>query len=101
MQYALSNSVGLGLAGGGAESGHGTIAMSNTTEAAMVSVYKLPKHILSKTEPKAQHEFACAWHTSQHCRHVIAMGEIYVRMVWQDGEDDVHSDHICVECWSE
>ena len=65
----------------------------------MTVTWKLPKHILSKTEPRAQHAFECVWQLDG-CRKTIHRGDIYVRMVWQDENDDVYSDHICVECWS-
>lgn len=55
----------------------------------------LPKHILSVTIPVAKHDYPCAW----GCGQIIRAGKKYVRVVWEDHDDDVHSDHICSNCW--
>jgi DNA-directed RNA polymerase subunit RPC12/RpoP len=61
----------------------------------MVSTAKLPKHILSITRPSAQHEYKCVW-----CSHPIWAKRKYVRVVWEDDEGTVNSDHVCVDCWA-
>jgi hypothetical protein len=61
----------------------------------MTSTSKLPKHILSITRPKAQHGYSCVW-----CNRNIDKDNLYVRVVWEDDDANVHSDHICIDCWS-
>jgi len=69
----------------------------------MTNVSELPKHVLSITRPQARHPYGCAWKWRGYhgCRQTIHQGDVYVRVVWQDDDDKVHSDHICVPCWSE
>ena len=62
----------------------------------MVSTSKLPKHTMSITRPKAQHDFTCCWYG---CGKAIPKGQVYVRVVWEDDEGEFHSDHVCVDCW--
>jgi len=60
--------------------------------------YRLPQHILSKTTPKASHDYECAWSNGE--AHTIRKGEKYVRIVYKDADGEFQSDHICVNCWS-
>jgi len=57
-------------------------------------IKELPKHVLSVTIPNAKHGYDCAW-----CGNKIHIGKKYVRCVWEDNEDVMHSDHICSDCW--
>jgi len=60
----------------------------------------LPRHVLSVTIPIAKHDYDCAWHENQFgFPGTIKLGAKYVRVVWEDHDDKVHSDHICSDCW--
>jgi len=61
----------------------------------MTSTSKLPKHVLSITRPNAKHQYQCVW-----CSREIKAGDKYVRVVWQDDNEVIHSDHICLACWT-
>lgn len=54
--------------------------------------------ILSVTKPIAQKDYPCVW--GHDNPHTISKGRKYVRVVWEDDNGDVQSDHICIECWT-
>jgi len=67
----------------------------------MTSVTKLPKHVLSITRPNAQHDYQCVWHEGLFNEaYTIPRGQAYVRVVWEDDNEVIHSDHVCVRCWA-
>jgi hypothetical protein len=59
-----------------------------------MSPMELPKHVLSVTIPVAKHNYECVW-----CNAPIKAKQKYVRVVWEDHDDVMHSDHICADCW--
>ena len=53
---------------------------------------------LSVTKPVAVKDFECAWGWDNP--HSIPQGTKYVRVVWQQDNEPIQSDHICVNCWT-
>lgn len=54
--------------------------------------------ILSVTKPIAKKEYKCCWSHEQP--HYIQAGRKYVRVVYEDLNGDMQSDHICIDCWT-
>jgi len=61
----------------------------------MTEAEKVRKGAMSKTTPKAAHDYNCDW-----CHEIIRRGNMYVRYVYGDHKQR-YSKHYHIKCWEE